>query len=132
MRVRVIHVHICARAAVAAAVAGLCRLSWDLIITNFRTGGMLFGTRPQKNPQNRYSTLKDGECAPDQAVGTGACFWKFHGVQRRVNATCVKKRIAAKIEARNAKCFVSSILCFVFCVFVFCCFLGLAPHARPP
>jgi hypothetical protein len=52
-----------------------------------------------------YSTLKGGECAPDQAVGTGACFWKFHGVQRRVNATCVKKRIAAKIEARNAKCF---------------------------
>lgn len=52
-----------------------------------------------------YSTLSGGECKENQKIGDGSCFWRWHGVKSRVNATCVKSHIADAAIKNNKPCF---------------------------
>eukprot|EP00040_Diaphanoeca_grandis_P018929 m.99639 g.99639 ORF g.99639 m.99639 type:complete len:320 (-) comp27176_c0_seq3:72-1031(-) len=52
-----------------------------------------------------YSTKAPGQCAEGKSPGDGSCFWQFHGVNRRVNATCVNNRVKAAIMTKNKPCF---------------------------
>ena len=65
-----------------------------------------------------YATRAAGECkgkgqagasgsasARGGVVGDGSCFFFFHGVTARVNATCVKDRLQHAVLARNPACF---------------------------
>ena len=37
-------------------------------------------------------------------LGSGDCFWKFHGVQRTINATCLQNKLQANVVAQNKPC----------------------------
>ena len=54
-----------------------------------------------------YSTRAEGQCHGDQRVGSGECFWRWHGVTRTVNATCVADRLRGEMVHRNPRCFAS-------------------------
>ena len=61
---------------------------------------------------NWYATRAEGECrgapAPPAASpstpGGGDCFWRFHGVTARVNATCVGDRLRSTAIGFNGAC----------------------------
>lgn len=58
---------------------------------------------------NWYATRAEGECrgartSPPAAPGGGVCFWRFHGVTARVNATCVSDRLRATAIGYNGAC----------------------------
>eukprot|EP01061_Rhynchopus_euleeides_P016969 TRINITY_DN2831_c0_g1_i1.p1 TRINITY_DN2831_c0_g1~~TRINITY_DN2831_c0_g1_i1.p1 ORF type:complete len:415 (+),score=148.13 TRINITY_DN2831_c0_g1_i1:78-1322(+) len=50
-----------------------------------------------------YSTRAEGECQPGQAVGDG-CWWRDHGVGRRINATCLSNNLVLALYAGHPAC----------------------------
>ena len=53
---------------------------------------------------SRYATRAEGQCKAGQVLGSGECFWKFHGVQRTINATCLQQGLQANVVAQNKAC----------------------------
>jgi len=51
-----------------------------------------------------YATRAEGQCKAGQVLGSGECFWKFHGVQRTINATCLQQGLQANVVAQNKAC----------------------------
>ena len=53
---------------------------------------------------NWYVTPEGGQCTANQILGSGDCFWKFQGVQRTINATCLNNRLRDNVLAANPAC----------------------------
>lgn len=51
-----------------------------------------------------FSTRAAGQCREGQRLGSGECWWRFHGVNRRINATCLNYRLQNAIVAHNPGC----------------------------
>ena len=54
-----------------------------------------------------YSTREEGRCKPGEVVGED-CWWKDHGVTRRVNATCLSQNLVRAVARRRPACWEQS------------------------
>eukprot|EP00041_Stephanoeca_diplocostata_P011510 m.190642 g.190642 ORF g.190642 m.190642 type:complete len:402 (+) comp18568_c0_seq2:161-1366(+) len=71
-----------------------------------------------------YSTRKEGQCTSDSQTLGVDCFWKVHGIRKRVEKTCVDASINKEVEMVGADCFGqcdqphnTSSLCWIRCFF---------------
>lgn len=85
----------------------ICWMPTDSYDCNVCPTGLLFDVHKhvmQLMVLSRYATRAEGQCKAGQVLGSGECFWKFHGVQRTINATCLQQGLQANVVAQNKAC----------------------------